>query len=330
MIRYRAINNGGETMDKMMRILKAQYGIDGAAIEAIHGGLSAMNYKVTTEGRPLFLKVYDKQKAQTHQWTENIERYMPILIWLNENTELLGRIVRPIKTVAGDFCFDDAENVVLLFDFIEGEPVGEALTHLQLSEAAEILACLHGSTSAIPFIGEEMREGFSVPFCGAMEAFIARDFAASPEDVKAILQPCLPRLLAMSGEVKALAEQAKRKNVQMVLCHTDAHGYNLMQGQRLMLVDWEGIKLAPAEADLLMFTKPEYWDVFMAKYRKLRPDFCLDQDILSFYVLRRKIEDIWEFVEGIVQNNLSAEERARDLGHLSRCCETLENGCFSL
>jgi thiamine kinase-like enzyme len=42
----------------------------------------------------------------------------------------------------------------------------------------------------------------------------------------------------------------KAGNHAMQLCHTDAHGWNLMQNQNLMLIDWEGLKLAPVEADL--------------------------------------------------------------------------------
>lgn len=81
-------------MSKIRRVLKEQFGIECTEISECHGGLSAMNYKVGTGGYAFFFKVYDRKKPQSSLWTENIDCYMPILVWLNENTELKGRIVR--------------------------------------------------------------------------------------------------------------------------------------------------------------------------------------------------------------------------------------------
>jgi thiamine kinase-like enzyme len=315
---------------KFKFILKEQFGVDCTDINEAHGGLSAMNYKIDTEGKTFFLKVYDKKKTKSSLWTENINVYMPILVWLNDNTKLKGKIVRPIKTNHGDFRFDDTEHVLLLFDYIEGETVGKTLNHSQLLEAAEIMACLHSYGSDVPVVTDQIREDFSIPFCNSLEQFISASYSTSPADVKAILQPCLSLLLSINNELKSLSEIVKQKNAKMVLCHTDAHGYNLIQSEHLVLVDWEGIKLAPAEADLLMFYKEAYWDIFITHYMKMCPDFILDDDILRFYILRRKIEDIWAFIEGILFDHLSVEHRKRDLTHLTNCCNKLNDLCFEL
>lgn len=324
------LNLGGVTVDEIKHILKTQFGVECTELTKIHGGLSAMNYKVKTVGQTFFLKVYDMKKAQASLWTENINCYIPVLIWLNENTRLQGKIVRPIKTNKGDYRFYDDENVFLLFDYIEGETVGKTMTHAQILEAADIMACLHSNGNEIPVNMEKMKEDFSVPFCLSLEHFIAESYTTSPADVKAILQPCLEQLILKINEVKSLSEKVKQKNIKMVLCHTDAHGLNLMQSENLVLVDWEGIKLAPAEADLTMFTKKEYWDVFIGRYNELRPKFILDNDLFSFYILRRKIEDIWAFLESILFDNLSDEQRKSNLNFLSKCCYTLEDLYFEL
>jgi len=255
---------------------------------------------------------------------------MPVLIWLNENTGLRGRIVNPVKTSSGAHCFDDGENVYLLFDFIEGETVGKTLTHKQLLEAADILAGLHSAGSVVPIRPEPIREDFSVPFSDSLDHFIAEDYPASPADIKAVLQPCLEQLLLKSTELKSLSEKARQKKAEMVFCHTDAHGWNLIMAEHLVLVDWEGLKLAPAEADFVMFTKRDYWEIFIGHYQKLRPEFIMDHDLLSFYILRRKIEDIWAFIEGILLDNPCDEQRKRDLNFLSNCCNTLEDSFFEL
>lgn len=317
-------------MDKIIQILRSQFGFECTEIVEIHGGLSAMNYKVKTDVKTLFLKVYDKKKSQASLWIENINCYMPILVWLNENTKLQGRIVQPIKTIKNDYCFDDEENVFLLFDYIEGEAVGKKLTNVQIIEAADIIAHLHRYGKEIPVNTEKIKEDFSVPFCFSLDHLITKNFTTLPAEVKAILQPCLEQLISKNNEVLSLSEKVKSRNIKMVLCHTDAHGWNLMQGEHLYLVDWEGIKLAPAEADLTMFTKKEYWDTFIEHYYKLCPNFNLDKDILMFYILRRKIEDIWAFIEGILFDNQLEQQRERDLTLLSECCKSLDNLCFEL
>lgn len=317
-------------MNKIRHILKTQYDIECTAFVEIHGGLSAMNYQIKTEDKSFFLKVYDKKKAQASLWTENIDCYMPILVWLNDNTGLQGRIVRPLKTIQGSYRFDDDENVFLLFEYIHGKPAGKTLTRAQLLEAAEIMACLHRYGSEIPVNTEKIKEDFSVPFCFSLELFLAKNYSTSPEDVQAILQPYLLQLSMKNDELKQLSTKIKQKNVKKVLCHTDAHGWNLMQSEHLVLVDWEGIKLAPAEADLILFTKKEYWNVFIERYYQLRPEFILDDDLLLFYILRRKIEDIWAFIESILFDHSSDEQRKRDLEFLENCCNSLDDLYFEL
>ena len=319
-------------MNKIKNILKTQFDIVCTEITQINIGLSAAsNYKVQTDDKAFFLKIYDKNKAQFSLWTENINYYMPVLIWLNENTDLQGKIVNPLKTNTGGYRFDDEENVYLLFDFIDGEtPATNSLSRSQIIEAAEIMACLHSYGGEIPIDTEKIKEDFSVPFCFALENYIANDYKKSPDDVKILLQPYLKNLMLKNNELKFLADIVKQKNVKMSLCHTDAHYKNFMQNKRLILVDWEGMKLAPVESDLFMFTQRQYWDIFIGHYNKLRPEFVLDNEMLAFYILRRKIEDIWAFIEELLYDKLSDEQRKRNLAHLLNGCKRLDELGFEL
>jgi len=326
------IIGGHFAMDKYKQILQTRFGVKCDEIAEVYGGFDDKNthYKITAGSKAFFLKVYDKSKVQTSQWTENIDVYIPILVWLNENTDLQGRIIRPYKTVQGGYRFEDDENIFLLFDYIEGETAGKALTRPQLLDAAEILACLHNAGSDIPVDMDRIKEDFSVPFCFSLDKFMAKKYASSPTYIKAILQPCLERLMAKNDKVKSLSEKLKRMNFDMTLCHMDAHGYNLIQSERLVLVDWEMAKYAPPELDLILFTKPEYWDAFIRHYCKLRPNFILDNDLLMFYVYRRNIEDIWEYINTILNNKQTNEQRQLELDLLLKCCNALDDSFFEL
>jgi thiamine kinase-like enzyme len=129
----------------------------------------------------------------------------------------------------------------------------------------------------------------------------------------------------INNNVKSLSEKFKTMNFDMTLCHMDAHGYNLMQSERLVLVDWEMAKYAPPELDLILFTKPGYWDTFIKHYNKLRPNFVLDNDLLMFYVHRRNIEDIWEYINTILNDRQTNEQRQVELGLLKVCCDALND-----
>ena len=319
-------------MNKIKGILKTQFDVDCVGISEINIGLSAAaNYKIKAADKDFFLKIYDKKKAQASLWTENIDGYMPILIWLNANTELQGKIVRPIKTNKGGYRFDDDENVFLLFDYIDGEVIAaNSLTRSQIIEAAGIMACLHSCGGENLADSEKIKEDFSVPFCFSLENFIENDFQKSDADVRTALQPYLEQLMLKISELKSLADIAGQKDLKMSLCHTDAHYKNFMLGGGLILVDWEGMKLAPVEADLFMFTQKQYWDIFIGHYGKLRPEFVLDGESLSFYILRRKIEDIWAFIESILYDDLSDSQRKRDLTFLLNCCKILSDCRFEL
>lgn len=313
-------------MDKINKILGTQFNVECTGIVETFGGLSASAYSINSDNGSFFLKVYDKRLTQTPIWIENIDNYMPILSWLNENTQLNGRIIRPVATVSGGYRYEDDYNVYILFDFIEGETIAEKpLNSYQIIEIAEIMAHLHSVGNEIPVKIDKIKEHFEVPFCFSLEEYISDSFDTSPVDAIEILQPCLEQLKLKINEVKLLSERAKQKNSRsrMVICHTDAHGWNLMQSDRLILVDWEGLKLAPAEADLFMFADKEYWDVFLKHYKAIRTEFELDEEMLSFYISRRKLEDIWAFLESILYDDLSDERRKSDLKHLANQCGNL-------
>ena len=55
----------------------------------------------------------------------------------------------------------------------------------------------------------------------------------------------------------------------------------------------------------------------------MRPDFVLNPQAMDFYRLRRRMEDIYECLRGILADGLSESERQKSLAHLQRECEAL-------
>ena len=155
-----------------------------------------------------------------------------------------------------------------------------------------------------------IREDFSLPFLKQLKQVLRKECASLPMDLKCLLGAHRKPLEQSIDRVEGLSEILRRSNPKMALCHTDIHNWNLMQrDEQLVLIDWEGLKLAPVKADLMFFVDKPYYDVFMNIYLKLHKDFLINTDALLFYHIRRKLEDIWEFIEQLLYDNQEDKER---------------------
>ena len=74
--------------NSMEQMLYNEYGIQVQSLQQIPAGWSASAWKVHSECGDYFLKVYDKHKPSTRNWIARIDSYMPVVLWLHENTKL--------------------------------------------------------------------------------------------------------------------------------------------------------------------------------------------------------------------------------------------------
>ncbi|MGF9916635.1 aminoglycoside phosphotransferase family protein [Paenibacillus ehimensis] len=307
-------------MNKIEAILKEHYHLDAANILPQRGGWSALAFKIYSGKHAYFLKLYEKSRASTPKWTALIDQYVPITFWLMQHSGLKGKLPVPVLTNTGAYKCEDDEGIYLLYEYIEGETVGgKALTAEQVHELSGMIAELHLYGEEIPVETKEIKEDFTVPFLPQLRTALNREINDLPPDVKELMSPHLEQIIGRIDTVGKLSADLKNRDLRMALCHTDVHPWNLMQsGRQLMLIDWEGLKLAPVEADLMSFVDEPYYDDFADVYRKVHRDFAINPDVLQFYRYRRKLEDIWEFMEQLLFDRQEAQERAATLNHLSK------------
>ncbi len=316
-------------MDRLKSILREYYALEPHRISPMKGGWSALAYKVECKGCSYFLKVYEKKNAGTAYWTALLDEYMPVLAWLSQETALTGRVPNPVPTRECRWYCRDAGCIYVLFDFINGETMGDqTLSHQQVLELARIMAELHKLGTLMPFHIPGIEEDFSLPFLEKLKMFLTGGLPLSPPDLCEAALPHARLLLRAATEAEELAHALKRCEPAKTLCHTDAHGFNVMHSGHLILIDWEGMRLAPAEADLFMFCGQESWDTFYTEYANRRGGYALDSLALRYYVLRRLLEDIWAFAERLLYDGLSGEQRANALKYLRFGCEQLKDERF--
>ncbi len=310
----------------MKHILKKYYNIEAHTVIPQKGGWSALAYRVEDSRAAYFLKVYDKSRASTPKYTNLIDGYVPIIQWLNENSDLKGKLPVPVLTKEGKYKCEDEHAIYLLNEFIEGEAVGEKdLTPKQVEQLGESVAILHTHGTEIPFNTVDITESFAVPFIQELKNTLAEQSKTLPTAIKLLLQPYIASINILLDDLLKLQETLINSKVKLVLCHTDLHNWNLMESQgKLTLIDWEGLKLAPPEADIMFFTDKSYYPQFMESYQKLHKDFNLNQETLRFYQIRRGLEDIWEWLEQLLFDRQTEEVRNTSLEGLRMALKNLK------
>jgi len=152
-------------MDNIKKLLSDYYHVDCTSMLSQQGGWASLAYKVSSNQRSYFLKVYEKRRASTAKLTALIDKYVPIMIWLMHNSTVKGKIPVPLLTRDGEYKCEDEHGIYMLYDYIEGYTIGDQdLTEDQVHQLSEIIAELHLYGEDIPFDTDAMKENFDVPF----------------------------------------------------------------------------------------------------------------------------------------------------------------------
>ena len=117
-----------------------------------------------------------------------------------------------------------------------------------------------------------------------------------------------------------LASELQSKSLELVLCHTDIHGGNiLISGKdKLYIVDWDDPILAPKERDLMFIGGgiDEIWKskreeaVFYEGYGKTD----INLSALAYYRYERVIEDLVVICEQLLLTDEGGADRERSFG----------------
>ena len=309
------------------KILKSNYNIETKSITQIEGGWSALAYIVEDfDNIKYLLKVYEKSRASTTYLTSKIDAYMPIIEWLNVNTKLKGKIIHPLSTLSGSFKCADKENIYLLSTYIEGSNLlALNLTTSQVKDLASIVVELHSHGKDIPISIQLIKEDFDIEFTNKITSHLEQiDTLNAP--LKELIQPSALHILHGIKLLTELSTVLKNSNLKSCLCHTDIHEGNILQTESgIVLIDWEGLKLAPAEADFFDIVRKDWQSIFFKKYKEIHPSYESNLDCLKFYQLRRILEDIWEFIEQLQYDEQSEEEQKVSLAYLESECLTVKD-----
>jgi spectinomycin phosphotransferase len=226
-----------------------------------------------------------------------------------------GRLWRPVEGLR-----------MAVFELVDGEPPGEQdLADAGVArEVARLVAAIHAATAALR-VPVPFAETFGVWADGLGLGLdrLGRDGGGADPLVataRALVGPQRAALLAMLDRVRSLGDAARSRAAARVLCHGDLIVDNLLldRGGRLWVVDWEAAVLAPRELDLALFTG-EGFGRFLAGYRGAAGPQDLDPDLIAFFLLRRNLDDLVDWLGAVLDRDRPDAQRRSDLDGLRWC-----------
>jgi hypothetical protein len=283
----------------------------------------------TPNGEHYFLKFHDPSESVALAPSAQAF-YLPLTYQLHHQN-ILPHIPHPIATIDGHLSLHLDPYTLVVTNFIEGDLVGFGpLQGEILAEVARLVGTLHRSLPELTF-EQPFIEDFSLSFKPVLTRFLAGNLApgdpAAP-DLRSLNEALLPRRPEIQSALQTITRlqtYAQSSQPNMVICHTDIHGSNLIRGHdgHLYLLDWENAMIAPPEHDLIFFAGEKgFFDIFYPTYSRSFPAAQMDLRLLEFYFLRRALEDIADF---ILRIQSAAGTPARDREDVQECLDILDS-----
>jgi Ser/Thr protein kinase RdoA (MazF antagonist) len=191
-----------------------------------------------------------------------------------------------------------------------------------MRQAAGLVAAVHQATSAVyqPIAFVETLEVCSDGLRRALAQLDTGTTAGLVREARELVWPRRAALLDRLQGVQTLADGIRSRSWSRVLCHGDLIGDNLLhdRGGRLWLVDWDAAALAPRELDVSLFTGDQF-ELFLDGYRLDSSGCDLDPDGIAFFLLRRNLDDLVDWLLAVLDNQEPEAQRRADLDGVRWC-----------
>lgn len=319
----------------LVDVARSAFGLDVSAVTFLPDG-TAHAFRAEGPGGRFFLKVMPAS-PYGERVTARALAEVPLLRALR-STGVLPRVPQPLRALDGRWVAVLGGFRVFAYGWIEAVNTSETW-EAALPELAMLLGRLHGASAglrrevpALPMPPED----FALPFEAELRDAIRTLPHVGPDDrperlaLRDLLVPHLDTLARVLDAAAVLAGALRERRPSPVVCHTDAHGGNVMRDTAgaLWIIDWETARLAPPEHDLWMLGKA-LPACLPAYARGLGRPFTPDADLQNFYTLRRPLEDLAEDVRWLRHEHPAPDVAAHSLriiGHYVLPALTLAAG----
>lgn len=282
--------------------LTTNYGLAVSAICFLPIGADtrAWAYRVESDGAAYFLKL---RQGAPREAALAVPRFL--------RNALSLPVVAPLPARSGALWSRLDEYALAVYPFVEGRTATAAgLSDAQWVEFGAALRQVHGADLP-PALAALLRRETFVPEWAAVAADVDtcigdRDFPDPDQQALAVFwRAHRPEIQTVLARAEALGQRVRAAAPPLVLCHADAHTWNVLVDPegRWWLVDWDEVVLAPKERDLMFvvdgiganLVTPRQSELFLQGYGPTP----IDPVALAFYRYAWAVGDIGAYGERV-------------------------------
>jgi spectinomycin phosphotransferase len=292
--------------------LQEQYGLHVAELTFLPLGAdmgTATYHAATDQGETYFLKL--------RKGFEEITVTVPLFL----KSQGMQEIIAPFETRSKRAWADFNEYKMILYPFIDGtDGFHLALSDRQKRNLGAALKKIHGIQIPLELQKLLPRETLSPYWRERLTAFqaqVAKDkfVESTASKLAEFMNTKRSEIDRLVERVEDLASKLRSKPLQLVLCHSDIHGGNVLisKNDELYIVDWDNPILAPKERDLMFIGGgiDEIWKtereeaIFYEGYGNTE----INKVALAYYRYERVIEDLAVICEQLLLTDEGGADR---------------------
>ncbi|MEM9950141.1 MAG: aminoglycoside phosphotransferase family protein [Chloroflexota bacterium] len=286
--------------------ISQNYGFESSKIDFLPLGYDpySANYRLESDDGVYFLKAYQRfQKAS-----------IDVPLYLKASG--FGHDLVPIQTLSGSYSYQVGGIIVVLFPFMEQKEEETNLSSAQWYQMGRLLRQIHDTplsqhiSQIIP--NEDYKKQPTVQQIVQQYLQTIADTSPTSDEHQALINlwtqhhDSLSRLL---DKFEIVRQQLAQQTPSLVLCHGDFHPWNILMppSDKWLVIDWDDVRLAPPESDMMFFLGHLIEDVFLAGYGGLVPD----KQIIAYYTHLWTLQEIQEYSELIIDNKDDEDQPLR-------------------
>ena len=310
------LTDPGISDDTIVECLRESYGLAIAQVRFLPlGYVDSAVYRVAgADGVPYFLKL---RRGEFNPVAVDLPAFL--------HAQGIQQVMAPIATIAGPLWVHAHGFDWILYPYFEGQTGFErALSKPHWVALGHSLKAIHTARLPAALAARVPKEAFSPRWRQAAKAFhqqVRHQRHADP-----IAARFAAFWLAKYDEIGRIVERAEQlaqvmqqRPTELVVCHSDLHGRNVVIGaaDELTIVDWDEPILAPKERDLMfvgggvggIWNREEEAGWFYEGYGQAKIDLIA----LSYYRYERIVVDIAEDAKLIFDMRGSVNDREKAL-----------------
>lgn len=294
------------------------YGIEVSHIKplALGADADAVIYKVNSPSQKAY---FVKLKQSHHDSSVNLQLIL--------NDAGIQEVICLIKTIDGQSQIRTQDFTLTVYPFIDGQDgFTKNLTNEQWIALGKTLKQIHQLQLPASITQSLKQEDFSSKWINKVKLIYATIEDVIPSDeiaseFIASLKEYQSTILQLTDNVKSLINIITAQPINAVLCHGDIHAGNVLiaNDKNLYIVDWDKPIMAPKERDLMfigagignVWNQKHELDNFYAGYGETK----IDQNLINYYRCNRILQDVVEFYEQIITNNINHNNRELSYNH---------------